>query len=144
MSESKIESNSLFKCDVCLNDYGQSRQQKFLPCLHSFCQSCLTVSLKNTNHLCNIQLRSDIVNDIKLGNPTSRWRNQMPNLSPIARRFERCVIVTEQLLRGIEENARSNSRTQTQTSSSSTKGKDSKVRGNARGNAGEIKHRVGK
>ena len=35
----------LVTCSVCLCDYDdESRKQKFLPCLHSFCQSCLTVS----------------------------------------------------------------------------------------------------
>nr|CAH0110038.1 unnamed protein product [Daphnia galeata] len=33
----------LVTCSVCLCDYDdESRKQKFLPCLHSFCQSCLT------------------------------------------------------------------------------------------------------
>jgi hypothetical protein len=37
----------LVTCSVCVCNYNdESRKQKFLPCLHSFCQSCLTVSEK--------------------------------------------------------------------------------------------------
>ena len=53
----------LVTCSVCLCDYDdESRKQKFLPCLHSFCQSCVTVSEKrNKLSIFKKSINSDIL-----------------------------------------------------------------------------------
>jgi hypothetical protein len=39
-----FESQFLITCGMCLKDYDEDREPKFLPCAHTFCKLCLTVS----------------------------------------------------------------------------------------------------
>ena len=59
MSDNKF----LVTCSVCVCNYNdESRKQKYLPCLHSFCQSCLTVSEKrNKLSIFKKSINSDIL-----------------------------------------------------------------------------------
>nr|CAH0101481.1 unnamed protein product [Daphnia galeata] len=90
-----FESQFLITCGMCLKDYDEDREPKFLPCAHTFCKLCLTEIKQHTEIKCpicrkihpfsedvstmpnNNYVESLIEFDIKLADVQARERDSM-------------------------------------------------------------------